>query len=429
MRSRYIRSRCISSWITRTCVSVTIRCWRPTRWPNGCARSTSSSRPIPVTSSRFITADASSDRMNRMILANLVHRPFRTMISVIAVAVEVTLILLIVGLSVGMLDDSRNRQAGIGADIMVQPPNSSLLMGVSGAPVSIKVADKIMKLLHVVAVAPVVTQLSTAGAVEVIDGIDMDSFNAVSGGFRYLSGGPFEGPDDIIVDDLFASSKHLKVGDTVETLNHEFRISGIVEHGKGARKFLPIKTIQELIGAQGKATIFYAKLDDPNNADEVVRAIKSIPGMQQYGVHSLKEYLSLMTSSSIPMFSTFINAVIAIAMIIGFIVIFQAMYAAVMERTREIGILKSLGADKFYIVNVVLRETVLIAISGIILGIIVSYAARAGLRTKFQTLPILITGAWLVRAAIIALIGSLLGAFYPAIKAAQKDPIDALAYE
>jgi len=88
----------------------------------------------------------------------------------------------------------------------------------------------------------------------------------VSGGFHYLSGGPFQGPDDIIVDDLYASSKHLRAGDTVETLNHQFRISGIVEHGKGARKFLPIKTLQELIGAQGKATIFYVKLDDPNNA-------------------------------------------------------------------------------------------------------------------------------------------------------------------
>ena len=360
--------------------------------------------------------------MNRMILANLVHRPFRTMISVVAVAVEVTLILLIVGLSIGMLDDSRNRQAGIGADIMVQPPNSSLLMGVSGAPVSVKVADKIMKLPHVVAVAPVVTQLSTAGVVEVIDGIDMDSFNAVSGGFRYLSGGPFEGPDDIIVDDLFAASKHLKVGDTVETLNHEFRISGIVEHGKGARKFLPIKTLQELIGAQGKATIFYVKLDNPNNADEVVSAIKNIPGMQQYGVHSLKEYLSLMTSSSIPMFSTFIDVVITIAMIIGFIVIFQAMYAAVMERTREIGILKSLGASKLYIVNVVLRETVLIAICGIILGIVASYAAKAGLRTKFQTLPMLITGGWLVRATVIAIIGSLLGAFYPGDQGRAERP-------
>jgi putative ABC transport system permease protein len=367
--------------------------------------------------------------MNKMIFSNLVHRPFRTFISVVAVAVEVTLILLIVGLSVGMLTDTKNRQVGIGADIMVQPPGSSLLMGVSGAPVSIKVADKLRQLEHVVAVAPVVTQLSTAGNLEVIDGIDLQSFEAMGGPFHYLSGGPFEGPNDMLIDDYVASSKKLKVGDTVEMLNHPFRISGVVEHGKGARKFLPIATLQDTIGAQGKASIFYVKLDDPNNADAVVSEIKSIPGMEQYGVHSLKEYLSLMSSSSIPGLSTFINVVIGISMIIGFIVIFQAMYAAVMERTREIGILKSLGAGKLYIVNVILRETLLISIGGIILGIIVSYAARAGLHQKFQTLPILITPEWLVRAAIIAVIGSMLGAAYPAMKAAQKDPIDALAYE
>jgi putative ABC transport system permease protein len=80
-------------------------------------------------------------------------------------------------------------------------------------------------------------------------------------------------------------------------------------------------------------------------------------------------------------------------------------------------------------VNVILRETILISIGGIILGIVVSYAARAGLHAKFQTLPILITPEWLVRASIIAVIGSILGAAYPAMKAAQKDPIDALAYE
>ena len=137
--------------------------------------------------------------------------------------------------------------------------------------------------------------------------------------------------------------------------------------------------MQDIIGAQGKASIFYVKLDDPNNADAVVKEIKSIPGMEQYGVHSLKEYLSLMSSSSIPGLSTFINVVIGISMIIGFIVIFQAMYAAVMERTREIGILKSLGAGKLYIVNVILRETLLISIGGIILGIAMSYAARSAL--------------------------------------------------
>ncbi len=367
--------------------------------------------------------------MNKMIIANLVHRPIRAVISIFAVAVEVTLILLIVGIMLGMLNDSSSRQAGVGADILVQPPGASLFMGISGAPVSQKVADKIRPLPHVTAVAPVVAQLSTSGNVQVIDGIDLPSFEAVGGPLAYLSGGPFQGPYSMIIDDLEAGSKRRKVGDKVEVLNHEFTVTGIVEHGRGARQFVPLQTLQDVIGAQGKASIFYVKLDNPNNADEVVKEIKDIPGMAQYGVHSVKEYLSLMTSSGVPGLNTVIRVVIGISMIIGFIVIFQAMYAAVMERTREIGILKALGAGKLYIVGAILRETLLIAIGGVILGIAISFAAKSGLKAHFQTLPLMITSSWLLRATIIAIIGSLLGALYPALKAAQKDPIDALAYE
>ena len=53
----------------------------------------------------------------------------------------------------------------------------------------------------------------------------------------------------------------------VEILNNKFRISGIVERGKGGRKFVPLNTLQDLIGAKDKATVFYLKLDDPANAE------------------------------------------------------------------------------------------------------------------------------------------------------------------
>jgi len=367
--------------------------------------------------------------MNKMIIANLVHRPIRTAISIVAVAVEVTLILLMVGLSVGILNDSKERQAGIGADVMVQPPGSSLFNGITGAPVSVKVADILRKVPHVVAVAPVYTQLNTSGAVEVIYGIDLKSFESIGGPFHYLAGGPFQGPDDILVDDYFAEQKHAHVGDAVDMLNHKFRISGIVEHGKGARKFVPIDTLQELAGGIGKASIFYVKLDDPKNADVVSADIKKIPGLETFVVRSLKEYLSLMTMGNIPGLSTFISVVIGVAVVIGFIVIFQAMYAAVMERTREIGILKSLGASKGYIVQAIVRETVLLAIMGVIVGILVSYGARAAIIERFPLLRILVQPIWVMRATGIALVGAVLGALYPAFKAAQKDPIDALAYE
>ena len=368
--------------------------------------------------------------MNRLVISNLVHRPLRSLISIFAIALEVTLILLIAALSYGMLNDSRTRQAGIGADLMVQPPGSSNLIGFTTAPMSVKVGDIVAKLPHVTVVSPVLWHLvNNPGSLEIIYGIDLASYGSLGSPFTYLSGGGFRAAEDMIVDDKFANDHHSKVGDSVNLLNHEFRICGIVEHGKGARRFLQLSTLQDLLGAQGKASVLYVRLDDPNNAEAVVQSVKGVPGMEMYTVHSTAEFLSLMTPEHLPGFNLFIKIVVGVAMIIGFMVIFQSMYTAVMERTREIGILKSLGASKLYIVNVVLRETVLLAICGIVLGIVVSLGARAALAQKLPLLRVVVSGGWILRATGIAVAGAIVGALYPAFKAAQKDPIDALAYE
>ncbi len=367
--------------------------------------------------------------MNRMIVGNLVHRPIRSLISIVAIALEVTMILLIVGLCLGMLQDSRTRTAGIGADILVRPPGSSFIGAFSGAPMSVKIGNVLAKLPHVKNVAPVVTAVSAAGSLEVIAGIDLPSYESMSSGFHYLAGGPFEGPYDVLVDDLFAKSKKAKVGESIEILNHKFRISGIVERGKGARKFIPLSTLQDLIGAKDKATIFYVKLDDPANVDTAIDEIKAVPGMGDYVATSMAAYLAMMTTSNYPGLSTFIDVVVGISVVIGILVIFQAMYTAVMERTREIGILKAMGASKLYIVNVVLRETVLLAVGGIVVGILFSLGARAGLARKFPLTQVIVDGRWIGYATVIAITGAIAGALYPAFKAAQKDPIDALAYE
>ena len=147
-----------------------------------------------------------------MVFSNLVHRPLRTMISVFAISIEVTLILLIVGLCMSMLNDNADRQKGIGFDVMVSPPGSSFFTGITGAPVSMKVADKLRQLPHVTAVAPIVTHFITSKSLEIIDGIDLNpkspnNFDKMGPPFQYLAGGPFQGPYDMIVDDLFAATE------------------------------------------------------------------------------------------------------------------------------------------------------------------------------------------------------------------------------
>jgi putative ABC transport system permease protein len=367
--------------------------------------------------------------MNKLVLGNLVHRPIRVAISVLAVAIEVIMILSISGVFIGQVSGSRANSTGIGADLFVQPPNSSFLTAVGGAPVSAKIADVLRRLPHVAVVSPVISQMSTMGSVETIWGIDYDSYNALRP-FKFFAGTPFQGPNDVIIDDYAARRDHgYHVGDTIQIFNHPFRICGIVEHGKGGRKFIPIRTLGALNGAENNASLFYLRSDNPANEQLIRDEIHAVPGLSQYQVRTLDEVLSQMTPDRLPGFNIALRVVISIAFIVGFLVIFQSMYTAVLERTREIGILKSLGASKLYIVNVVLRETALFSIAGIIVGLALTFVIKAGLNQRFPTLPFPVEVPWMLSTAALAFIGALLGALYPAWKAAQKDPIDALAYE
>lgn len=367
--------------------------------------------------------------MNKLVLGNLLHRPLRSIIGVVAVAVEVVMILSIVGIFIGQIEHARDQTSGIGADLIVRPPNASFISGMGGAPVPAKVATVLAKVQHVAVAAPVIQDFALSGSPEIIWGIDYETYNALKP-FVFLNGTPFQGPNDVIIDDIYAKTEggH-KVGDTIQVKNHPFRVCGIVEHGRGGRKFLPIHTLGTLIGNPDNASSFYLRSDDKQNEGLIRQAILATPGLGQYQVQTLAEWLSQMTPEQLPGVNAALGSVIGIAVVVGFIVVFQTMYTAVMERTREIGILKSLGASRGYITNVVLREAALISVTGIVLGIVLTFVLKAALGYKFPTVPFPVSLDWRIRAALIAFVGSILGALYPALKAARKDPIDALAYE
>jgi putative ABC transport system permease protein len=365
--------------------------------------------------------------IGHMITQNVLHRPLRTLITVIAVAVEVTLVIIVVGLTSGLLSDVAKRTEGVGADIMVQPPSASVFMAFSGAPMPIRLGDKLRELDYVQAVAPVLLQFNSVNGLDLVYGIDPNTFDAVTGGFVFHSGHDLQDPNDILVDDVYAQSKKIKLGQTLHILEHDFHVVGIVEHGKGARLFVLMPTLQDMAGAHDKASVFFIKCDRSDHTPAVMDEVRQL--LPRYEIRPLKDFISLMTSSNLPGLGAFINTMIAIAVAIGFLVIFLSMYTTIIERTREIGVLKSLGASKGYIVQIVLSETTLLCLAGIVAGVGLSYLARIIFIKMFPTLTILITPQWIIRAAVIAILGGLLGASYPAWLASRKDPVEALAYE
>lgn len=365
--------------------------------------------------------------MGELIIRNLLHRPMRTLIALTGIGFEVMLIIIIVGLTSGLLTETAKRIEGIGADIMLQPPAASMLINFSGSPMPIKIGEKLAELKYVRDVAPALLQFNSSGAVETVWGIDPNSFRAVSSGFVFLQGHDMEGPDDLLVDDWAAKAKHLKVGDTYSLLNHDWHVVGIVEHGKGSRLFVPLATLQDLVAAHDKASIFLLKCTRPEHTDDVMEEIRHL--LPNYTVRPLKDFLSLMTSTNIPGLQSFIDSMIALAVSIGLLVIFLTMYTTVLERTRDIGVLKSLGADSSFIVRSLLSESAALCVLGIFAGIGLSYLVRAGFLEGFPTLSISITTGWILRAAAIALAGAVLGACYPAWMASRKDAVEALSYD
>ncbi|MBZ5503680.1 MAG: ABC transporter permease [Acidobacteriia bacterium] len=365
--------------------------------------------------------------IGHMIVRNTLHRPVRTAITVIAVAVEVTLVIMVVGLTSGLLVDTAKRTEGIGADVMVQPPSASIFMAFSGAPMPMAIGGKLQQLEYVQAVAPVLVQFNSVNGLDLVYGIQPESFRAVSGGFVLHEGRELQDANDILIDDVYARAKKVKLGQKLHILEHDFHVAGIVEHGKGARLFVLMSTLQEMSGAHDKASVFFIKSDRTDHTPAVMDSVRML--LPRYEVRALKDFISLMTSSNLPGLAAFINVMIGIAVAIGFLVIFLSMYTTIIERTREIGVLKSLGASKGYIVEIILSETALLCLAGVAAGIGLSYLTRLILLKVFPSLPILITVKWMFLAGLIAGAGGLLGASYPAWLASRKDPVEALAYE
>jgi putative ABC transport system permease protein len=335
------------------------------------------------------------------------------------------MILTLVGVSRGMLNDQKQRSRGVGADIIVRPPGSAAI-GLTGN-FNEKILPFLQKQPHVAEATGIL--VAPTGPLTSITGLDFPAFQKMSGNFRFLQGGPVRNGDEVVVDEYYANEHKLKPGSTLHIFNRDWRVTGVFEQGKLARIVTPLKVLQSITANTGKLSAIYVKLDDPALTDQVIQQLKK-NGLEDYQVISMEALLSQMSVNNIPVLKAFIGVVITLGVIVGFLVVFLSMYTAVLERTREIGILKALGASPGFVLAILLRETTVLAVIGTLIGIGFSYVTKWLITTLVPgSLMQAIVPDWWPIAGAIALAGSLLGAFYPGMKAARQDAIEALAYD
>ena len=217
-------------------------------------------------------------------------------------------------------------------------------MTLSGAPMPEKLVSVLAERPRVKVATGMVTH--PVSSLTYVAGIDLDAFNRLSGGFEYVEGGPFHGRREILVDSDFAYQRGLHAGSTVNLLNTDWRVAGVVRPGKLSRLFAPIGVLQELTSNTGKISQIFITVKRPEYLQKEVEELKALlPG---YGIYPIDEFVSQFTAENVQggAVNTFINVVIGIGVVIGFAVVLLSMYMAVLQRTREIGILKSLGDRK-----------------------------------------------------------------------------------
>jgi len=129
-----------------------------------------------------------------------------------------------------------------------------------------------------------------------------------------------------------------------------------------------------------------------------------------------------------PALNVFLNVIIGVAAVISALVILLTMYTTVTERTRQIGIMKSLGMSNKGIAWIIAQEALLISFCGIVGGVLLTIVLKFVL-TRFITIEVELSPLTIGITLIVGLAGGVIGALYPAFRASRMDAVDALNYE
>lgn len=366
--------------------------------------------------------------MDNLVTANIRQRPIRSLVSIAGVALGVVLVLLFTGLSRGMSNDLQRRSSNLRAEIMFTKKGSMDNFTGSSPNLNIEYAELLKKIDGVESAIPVILYISPGAGFgfQQVEGVDWDAFAAMNQ-MTMVSGRAPNGVNEVVVDQTKAHNENLRPGSTLKLFgNKTYTVVGIYSPESGARVKMTLAAMQAALESPDRCTYILVKCK--NGAEQELVAQRINTAFQ--GNVKIQYTRDVFTSveKSLPALRTFLRVLVGLAAIVSTLVIMLAMYTTITERTREIGILKALGASKWYIVSEIEKEALLISALGLLLGFGISLAAGFAIH-RIYGLIFEFSWGWILTAALIGLFGALVGALYPAMRAANLDPVTALAYD
>jgi putative ABC transport system permease protein len=349
------------------------------------------------------------------------------MVSIAGIALGVLLVVFTVGLAHGLLRERGKREANIGAEIILRPSGTIGLSGAQAFTIPISHVAEVMRVPGVrtaVAIGQFLDKSDTGFGSRLIEGIPYEQYAALNN-LTIKEGRALEKGDEVIVDAAWPQENGATLGSTVQIFERPFKLVGVYAPPGGGRIKIPLATMQDQVGSENRANTILVACDDPNQQELVATRIKEkFPDDQLLFTRELPE----LYMSSVPALNVFLKVVVTVAATISTLVILLAMYTTVTERTRQIGILKSLGMSKRSIAWVIEQEAILVSVLGVGIGVLLMLLARFFVM-RSTNLVVDVEAKWIIISLVVGLVGGSAGALYPALRAARQDAVDALSYE
>jgi len=383
-------------------------------------------------------------------LKTLRRKKIRSILTISGVAIAVAVLISLLGFDIGYQRALRTDIDKMGYQVLVTakgcPYEAATLMLKGGGGLRYMGQDVYKKIVQDDRIEQITPQLvatvfdkdrdSGRGGIAMYMGIT-DSYRKLKPWVKFRSGGWFSGdaPDEAIMGYEVAELEQRVVGDQIfiPRIDKVLTVIGIFER-TGTQDdgiiFLPLQTAQSTFELPETITGIGIKLKEITQLSAFEEDLYNEPGIQVISMAQVKgTILNLMSSAKV-----LANSIATVAIIIAIIGVMNTILMSVFERTKEIGVMKALGASRLDIFKIIWTETTLVCVIGGIIGIVIAYAGGNIVEHVVkQILPYAPSGQ-LVVITLPLLLGSLVGAvltgliagIYPALRAASMRPVEAI---